>query len=60
MPREQVILPEMDHILEIVALKKLALEQAETPMMSRTHGPTRLHRPLWGKRISQCGQTVWN
>src|SRR5690554_6308175 len=46
--REQVILPEMDTI--IGALRKLALEQAETPMMSRTHGqpasPTTLGKEL--------------
>ncbi|MAK67699.1 MULTISPECIES: adenylosuccinate lyase [unclassified Methylophaga] len=46
--REQVILPEMDTL--IGALKKLALEQAETPMMSRTHGqpasPTTLGKEL--------------
>ena len=46
--REQVILPEMDTI--IGALRTLALEQAETPMMSRTHGqpasPTTLGKEL--------------
>ena len=34
--REQVILPEMDNI--IAAVRKLALEHVDTPMMTRTHG----------------------
>ncbi|PHS70250.1 MAG: adenylosuccinate lyase [Methylophaga sp.] len=46
--REQIILPEMDTI--IGAIRKLALEHAETPMMSRTHGqpasPTTLGKEL--------------
>ncbi|NQZ54070.1 MAG: adenylosuccinate lyase [Piscirickettsiaceae bacterium] len=46
--REQVILPEMDTL--IGALRKLAIEHAEIPMMSRTHGqpasPTTLGKEL--------------
>lgn len=46
--REQVILPEMDTI--IGALRKLAHEHAEMPMMARTHGqpasPTTLGKEL--------------
>lgn len=46
--REQVILPEMDTL--IGTLRKLAIEHAETPMMSRTHGqpasPTTLGKEL--------------
>ncbi|MDH5357942.1 MAG: adenylosuccinate lyase [Gammaproteobacteria bacterium] len=46
--RDQVILPEMDTI--IATLRKLAIEHAETPMMSRTHGqpasPTTLGKEL--------------
>jgi len=46
--REQVILPEMDTI--IATLRKLAHEQAETPMLSRTHGqpasPTTLGKEI--------------
>ena len=46
--RDDVILPEMDTL--IAALRKLALEHAETPMMSRTHGqpasPTTLGKEL--------------
>lgn len=46
--REQVILPEMDTI--IGALRKLAHEHADMPMMSRTHGqpasPTTLGKEL--------------
>jgi len=46
--RDEVILPEMDTL--IAALRKLALEHAETPMMSRTHGqpasPTTLGKEL--------------
>ena len=46
--REQVILPEMDTL--IGTLRKLAIEHAEIPMMSRTHGqpasPTTLGKEL--------------
>jgi adenylosuccinate lyase len=46
--RDEVILPEMDTL--IAALRKLALEHVETPMMSRTHGqpasPTTLGKEL--------------
>jgi adenylosuccinate lyase len=46
--RENVILPEMDTV--IGAIRKLAHEHAETPMMSRTHGqpasPTTLGKEL--------------
>lgn len=46
--REQVILPEMDTL--IGAIRKLAIEHAEIPMMSRTHGqpasPTTLGKEL--------------
>ncbi len=46
--REQVILPEMDTL--IGAIRKLAIEHAETPMMSRTHGqpasPTTLGKEM--------------
>jgi adenylosuccinate lyase len=46
--REQVILPEMDTLISSV--RKLAIEHAETPMMSRTHGqpasPTTLGKEL--------------
>ncbi len=46
--REQVILPEMDNI--IAAIRKLAQQHVDTPMMSRTHGqpasPTTLGKEL--------------
>jgi adenylosuccinate lyase len=46
--RDEVILPEMDTL--IAALRKLALEHVDTPMMSRTHGqpasPTTLGKEL--------------
>jgi adenylosuccinate lyase len=46
--REQVILPEMDTLIS--SIRKLAIEHAETPMMSRTHGqpasPTTLGKEL--------------
>lgn len=46
--REHVILPEMDTL--IAALRKLAHQHAETPMMSRTHGqpasPTTLGKEI--------------
>lgn len=46
--REQVILPEMDNI--IAAVRKLAQQHVDTPMMSRTHGqpasPTTLGKEL--------------
>lgn len=46
--REDVILPEMDTL--IASVRKLAIEHAETPMMSRTHGqpasPTTLGKEM--------------
>ena len=46
--REQVILPEMDNVIN--AIRNLALEHADTAMMSRTHGqpasPTTLGKEL--------------
>lgn len=46
--REEVILPEMDTL--IASIRKLAIEHAETPMMSRTHGqpasPTTLGKEM--------------
>jgi len=46
--REKIILPEMDTL--IAAIRKLAIEHAETPMMSRTHGqpasPTTLGKEM--------------
>ncbi|MDO7598047.1 MAG: adenylosuccinate lyase [Pseudomonadota bacterium] len=46
--REDVILPEMDTL--IASIRKLAIEHAETPMMSRTHGqpasPTTLGKEM--------------
>lgn len=46
--REQVILPEMDTV--IAAIRKLAQQHVDTPMMSRTHGqpasPTTLGKEL--------------
>ncbi|AFJ01291.1 Adenylosuccinate lyase [Methylophaga frappieri] len=46
--REQVILPEMDTL--IAALRQLALTEADTPMMARTHGqpasPTTLGKEI--------------
>jgi adenylosuccinate lyase len=46
--REQVILPEMDNV--IAAVRKLAQQHTDTPMMSRTHGqpasPTTLGKEL--------------
>lgn len=46
--REQVILPEMDNV--IAAIRKLAQQHIDTPMMSRTHGqpasPTTLGKEL--------------
>lgn len=46
--REQVILPEMDNV--IAAIRKLAQQHVDTPMMSRTHGqpasPTTLGKEL--------------
>jgi adenylosuccinate lyase len=46
--RDQVILPEMDNV--IAAIRKLAQQHVDTPMMSRTHGqpasPTTLGKEL--------------
>jgi adenylosuccinate lyase len=46
--RDEVILPEMDTL--IAAIRRLALEHVDTPMMSRTHGqpasPTTLGKEL--------------
>ena len=46
--RDEVILPEMDTL--IASIRKLAIEHAETPMMSRTHGqpasPTTLGKEM--------------
>ena len=53
--REQVILPEMDTL--IAALRKLALEHAETPMLSRTHGQPASPTTL-GKEIANVVQRL--
>ena len=46
--REKVILPEMDTI--VGTLRKLAIEHADVPMLSRTHGqpasPTTLGKEI--------------
>ena len=46
--REEIILPQMDTL--IAAIRKIAIEHAETPMMSRTHGqpasPTTLGKEM--------------
>jgi adenylosuccinate lyase len=53
--RDEVILPEMDTL--IAALRKLALEHADTPMMSRTHGQPASPTTL-GKEIANVVQRL--
>lgn len=53
--RDQVILPEMDNV--IAAIRKLAQQHVDTPMMSRTHGQPASPTTL-GKELTNVAQRL--